>query len=151
MSRRAIRKSEAQQSSLEGALLEQGSEVGRTRPCAVVVDDDPEVRRALTRWLGLELDVHSAASAAEATALLETMSRVDIAFVDFELPDASGERILEQLHRWPDAIRVLISGHVVEGESPLENRALANLVLKKPLGSEVIAALTRATVGLSLG
>jgi CheY-like chemotaxis protein len=119
---------------------------GRAR--ALVVDDDPEIRRALARWLRPELDVHLAGSVAGAEALLERLDRVDVAFVDWELPDGTGEQILERLAHWPDAIRVLISGRVVSSENPLKNRALANLVLGKPLALGAVEALKRAALAL---
>jgi CheY-like chemotaxis protein len=103
-----------------------------------------------------ELDVYLAGSVLEAEAALAGLARVDLAFVDWELPDGSGERILERLARWPDSIRVLISGRLMQNdpvlnENPLRNRALANLVLSKPLAFHVVEALKRATLGLPNG
>jgi hypothetical protein len=73
---------------------------------------------------------------------------VDVAFVDWELPDGRGEQILEKLALWPDAIRVVISARVVSSENPLRNRALANLVLGKPLARGAVEALKRAALAL---
>jgi CheY-like chemotaxis protein len=130
-------------------------------PCALIVDDDPEICRALARCLKPELDVHLAGSVREAEVTLAGLARVDLAFVDWMLPDGSGELILEQLVRWPDSIRVLISGRLgssqgvsvdtTSSENPLRNRALANLVLSKPLAFHVVDALKRATLGLPNG
>ncbi len=138
--------------SSDGGSAASSATSGR-HPCALVVDDDPEICRALARCLKPELDVHLAGSVGEAEAALAGLARVDLAFVDWELPDGSGERILEQLARWPDSIRVLISGRLVphdtvSNENPLRNRALANLVLSKPLAFHVVEALKRATLGL---
>jgi CheY-like chemotaxis protein len=121
------------------------------RPRALVVDDDPEIRRALARLLRPELDVHLAGSVAQAEAALARLDRVDVAFIDWELPDGTGEQILERLAHWPDAIRVLISARVVSSENPLKNRALANLVLGKPLALGVVDALKRAALALPHG
>jgi CheY-like chemotaxis protein len=121
---------------------------GTRRPCALIVDDDPAIRRALQRALGPELEVHVAGTVAEGASLMNELDRVDLALVDLELPDESGERILERLTRWPDAIRVLISGRVLSNENPLANRSLANLVLPKPLPARAILALKRAALGL---
>lgn len=118
---------------------------------ALIVDDDPEIRRALARLLRPELDVHLAGSVAQAEALLARLDRVDLAFIDWELPDGTGEQILERLAHWPDAIRVLISARVASGERLLANRALANLVLGKPLALGVIDALKRAALALPNG
>jgi CheY-like chemotaxis protein len=175
---------------------------------ALVVDDDPEVRRALARFLRPELDVALAGSVSDAKAIVARLDRLDVAFVDWELPDGNGEQILEWLSRWPDAIRVLISARFASsgaspsspfergdassegaaapspvtprpgapggaprewppecstsriGEkqsdrtedpmksNPLKNRALANLVLGKPVATSVIEALKRAALAL---
>ena len=118
------------------------------RPLALVVDDDPEVRRAIARLLRPELDVLSAGSIARAEELLLRLERLDLAFIDWELPDGTGEQILERLAHWPDAIRVLISARVLTIENPLKNRALANLVLGKPLALGVVESLKRAALAL---
>jgi CheY-like chemotaxis protein len=118
------------------------------RPLALVVDDDPEVRRAIARLLRPELDVLSAGSIARAEELLVRLERLDLAFIDWELPDGTGEQILERLAHWPDAIRVLISARVLTIENPLKNRALANLVLGKPLALGVVESLKRAALAL---
>jgi CheY-like chemotaxis protein len=124
---------------------------GNHRPRALVVDDDPEIRRALARLLRPELDVYLAESVARAEALLARLDRVDVAFIDWELPDGTGEQILERLAHWPDAIRVLISARVVSSENPLKNRALANLVLGKPIARGVVESLKRAALALPQG
>jgi CheY-like chemotaxis protein len=121
---------------------------GSGAPRALVVDDDPEIRRALARLLRPELDVYLVGSVAQAEATLARLDRVDVAFVDWELPDGKGEQILERLAHWPDAIRVLISARVVSSENPLKNRALANLVLGKPIARSVVEALKRAALAL---
>jgi len=181
---------------------------------ALVVDDDPEVRRALARFLRPELDVSLAGSVSDAKAIVAQLDRLDVAFVDWELPDGTGEQILEWLSRWPDAIRVLISARFASsahsehsppssgpsinqlgeastlgpgtpsewphewsrpsppdkpvrrssdelpkshspssdllkaGSNPLKDRALANLVLGKPVATSVIEALKRAALAL---
>jgi DNA-binding NtrC family response regulator len=85
---------------------------------ALVVDDDPEVRRALGRLLRPELDVSLAGSVSDAKAIVARLDRLDVAFVDWELPDGTGEEVLEWLSRWPDAIRVLISARFASNAGP---------------------------------
>jgi CheY-like chemotaxis protein len=124
-----------------------------------VVDDDPSVRRALSRWLRPELDLYVAASVREATELLATLNGVDLALVDLNLPDGSGEQVLQLIARWPDAISVLMSGSLrasgpfessaAPGEVPLANRALVHLMLAKPIDAHVIEALKKAVLALA--
>jgi CheY-like chemotaxis protein len=135
-----------------------GTMPGQRRRCAVVIDRDPEVVGALSTLLSPELDVHSAFCPLSAALLLDQLDNVDLAFVELELPDLAGEQLLQQLGRWPDAIRVLLS------EQPLaqqprssstrfpsalpRNAYLAHLVLSKPISAQVVRALQRATLGL---
>lgn len=79
------------------------------RRCAVVIDRDPEVVSGLTALLMPQLDVQSAVSPLSAAMLLDQLQHVDLAFVELELPDFAGEQLLQQLGRWPDAIRVLLT------------------------------------------
>lgn len=127
------------------------SRVKRVPGQALVVDDDPEVRRALVRWLEPELTPHAAASVREARSVIAGLERVDLAFVDFHLPDGSGEDVLEALARWPDVIAILISGAVpaTGAMNLLKNRALAHLVLAKPITPRVVQALKRAALASS--
>lgn len=125
---------------------------GRPRR-AIVVDDDPAVRRAMSRRLRPELDLYVCVSVREAKEVLTKIDRIDLAFVDLNLPDGSGEEVLRLVAQWPDAICVLMSGSLSAGaaetDSPLENRALANLVLAKPIASHVIDALKKAVLELA--
>jgi len=89
-----------------------------------------------------------AGSVAQADENLRRLDRLDLAFIDWELPDGTGEQILERLAHWPDAIRVLISARLLSIENPLKNRALANLVLGKPLALGVVESLKRAALAL---
>jgi CheY-like chemotaxis protein len=122
--------------------------VGERRPCAVVVDGDPEVTQTLSSCLSPELEVMLAASAVRATAVLEVVPRVDLAFLDLDLLGDHGEEILARVARWPDCIRVLLTKRAVHSEELPNNRHLAHLVLIKPPALWVVQALKRATLGL---
>jgi len=88
--------------------------------------------------------------------VLEQVPFVDLAFLDLELPTDLGEELLQQLGRWPDAIRVLLSkppgaASIQQGTRLLQlprNRYLAHLVLAKPVSPGIVHALKRATLGL---
>jgi len=99
---------------------------GRQRR-AIVVDDDPSVRRAMSRRLRPELDLYICASVREATEVLTRIDRIDLALVDLNLPDGSGEQVLRLVARWPDAITVLMSGSITTdaGDSDFPGAAAA--------------------------
>ena len=89
-----------------------------------------------------------ASSASRATAVLEAVPRVDLAFLDLDVLGNHGEEILARVARWPDCIRVLLTTRAVQSEELPRNRHLAHLVLIKPPALRVIHALKRATLGL---
>ena len=130
--------------------LKQAAEhaAGERRPCAVVVEGDPEVGQALRSCLSPELDVLLAATAVHATAVLEVVPRVDLAFLDLDLLGMHGEEILARVARWPDCIRVLLARRAVQSGDLPRNGYLAHLVLIKPPALRIVQALKRATLGL---
>lgn len=119
------------------------SSLGAGGPCVVIVDDDPLVRRALRRELGTHCVVHEADSVRAASDLLGALPQVDLAFVDFDLPDGTGDRVLNVLMRWPSAIRILVSAQL-GSERFRHCGALAHMVLGKPLAPRSIRSVLSA-------
>lgn len=111
-------------------------------PTVLVVDDDPQVRTALSRLLR-DFAVTLAASGAEALALVQSR-RFDRILLDLAMPGMSGMETHQALQRTaPDqADRVLfLTGGVVD----LALRAFVQVhedrVLHKPIGRELIDRL----------
>jgi two-component system cell cycle sensor histidine kinase/response regulator CckA len=106
------------------------------RGSVVVVDDEPQVRRLLTRVLVEEgFAVTPAACGAEALALL--VDPTDIVVLDMRLPDLSGTDVARQARqRWPDLPILFISAYP---EPALHDRGAEDLVqafLCKPFTHE---------------
>jgi len=125
---------------------------GKVQPLALVVDDDPLVRRAISRQLAPNFKVFPAGTLVAALEALERikalgpLEQLNLAFIDFELPDGTGLPILEKLEAWPDSIRLLMSANV---ERLAQFRAcgrLVPLVLAKPLSFESIEAAKQAAL-----
>ncbi|MEK7767569.1 MAG: response regulator, partial [bacterium] len=76
----------------------------------LVVDDDPAVRRSLTRALEADgLRVSAAANAAEGLALFSG-SAIDLVILDLFLPDQHGLEVLKRMReRDPDAGIVVVT------------------------------------------
>jgi CheY-like chemotaxis protein len=121
-----------------------------TTPSAFVVDDDPLVRRALARRLHGTFEVQLAGTVTQALTLLERRPRVDLALVDFELPDGTGEVVLYRLRRWPRAVRILMSGNLQRLESPGRCGAWVQLMLRKPVSDRCLEVIQRAAQKLAL-
>jgi PAS domain S-box-containing protein len=80
----------------------------------LVVDDDPAVRRAMAQQLShFGFSVIQAASGPEAVELFQAEpSRFRLAVIDQTMPDWSGDRVIERLHRLSPALPVvLVSGY----------------------------------------
>jgi CheY-like chemotaxis protein len=102
------------------------------RGSAIVVDDEPQVRRLLARMLGeLGFSVTVAACGAEALSLL--VDPTDLVVLDMRLPDLSGldvARLVRQ--RWPDVPILFISGYPEPALQDAEAQVLADVFLAKP-------------------
>jgi CheY-like chemotaxis protein len=126
------------------------------RPCAVLVNDDDDLRRLLSNSLAPELDLHVAGTLRQACDLFEDLHWVDLAFLDLELPDGNADELLERLARWPNAIRVLLESALLDRDAGdgsahgrlLKHRHLVHLVLCKPPALPVVQALKSMVLNL---
>lgn len=111
---------------------------------ALVVDDDAMVGRALDRMLCRAFSVLAAGSVAEAKQWLRAVPRIDLAFVDHDLPDGVGPLVLEELsRRHPGAARVLMSGRERSALSPA-GLDVAHVFLAKPLDFRIVRTVQAA-------
>jgi len=77
----------------------------------LIVDDEVRSLEALQRTLEEDFLVLTAASAAEAEALMER-EFVHIVLSDQRMPDMSGVELLQRVRaRWPDTLRLILSGY----------------------------------------
>ena len=82
-----------------------------SRPALLVVDDEPRSVEVMARVLGEEFDVFTAASAAEARAVLE-QEWVQAVFCDQRMPELSGVAFLTEVReRWPEIVRIIVTGY----------------------------------------
>ncbi len=81
------------------------------RLALLVVDDEVRSLEALRRTLDEEFTVFTATGADEARAVLER-EPVAIVLCDQRMPGTTGVEFLKDVRsRWPDAIRIVISGY----------------------------------------
>ena len=121
------------------------------RGSVIVVDDEPQVRRLLSRMLGEEgFAVTPAGCGTEALSLL--VDRADILVLDMRLPDLSGPDVARQVwRRWPDLPILFISGYP---EPALRDQATEELVqdfLGKPFTRDQLVEAVRRLLPASLG
>lgn len=80
-------------------------------PQILLVDDEPNILRALTRlFFDKEYELHTASSAAEGLDILKTQT-VDLIIADYRMPGMSGIDFFRNARLvQPDAIRIILSG-----------------------------------------
>jgi putative nucleotidyltransferase with HDIG domain len=137
--------------------------------CVLFVDDEPLILRlyeALSPDLGPDFTVKTARDGREALNLLEKTS-VEIVVSDLEMPEMPGGELLTHVERrYPDAMRVVISGyddelHVARCltfghrylKKPFEPENLANTLqrlasLRQSLADEPVKRLVRSSDAL---
>jgi two-component system response regulator PilR (NtrC family) len=83
-----------------------------SRPQALIVDDEPDIRELLELTLGrMNIDTQSAASLAEARSLLDE-SHFDLCLTDMRLPDGDGLSLVETIQvDYPDLPVAVITAH----------------------------------------
>jgi CheY-like chemotaxis protein len=117
---------------------------------ALVVEDDPEIRKLLRKYLEkLGFSVEEAGTAKTAFAALEKMEPPQIICLDLMLPDTSGYTLCERIRATPRLAEVPVL--IVSARSMPPDRALAEEVgatayLIKPIRwasfSEMVLGLT---------
>jgi CheY-like chemotaxis protein len=122
------------------------------RGSVIVVDDEPQVRRLITRILGEEgFAATPAACGAEALALL--VDPADIVVLDLRLPDLSGPDVARHLRRrWPDLPILFISAYPEPALHDREAEELIQDFLCKPFTREqLLEAVLRLLPAVRVG
>ncbi|NIM48132.1 MAG: response regulator [Gemmatimonadales bacterium] len=117
-----------------------------TSPTILIVDDDPAVRRVLSRAMGqIGYGVLLATTGEEACEVLAAR-HVDLILMDLRMPSMSGQTLFHMIRtQWPHlAARVVIMSGDPEAKDHEDWLDLHNVpVLSKPFGIPQIVDLTR--------
>jgi len=112
----------------------------------LVVDDEPQILRALTTNLrGAGYEVATAASVAEALAEA-AMRPPDAVILDLLLPDGNGTDVCRELRRWSDVPVIVLSAVGDETEKVAALDAGADDYVTKPFGIDELLARLRASL-----
>jgi two-component system, OmpR family, KDP operon response regulator KdpE len=113
-------------------------------PCALVIDDETQIRKFLDIGLRAEgYDVLLAANAAEGLALAATRDP-DVVILDIGLPDREGHDVLAELRQWSQVPVLMLSVRDTEQEKVKALDAGANDYMTKPFGIQELMARLRA-------
>jgi len=112
----------------------------------LVVDDEPQILRALqTNLRGAGYDVATAATA-EAALAAAAMRPSDAVILDLVLPDGRGTDVCRELRRWTKAPILVLSVVGDEGEKVTALDAGADDYIEKPFGIDELLARLRAVL-----
>ena len=82
------------------------------QPRVLFVDDDEKILKSIRRhFLDEDYDIHTATSGRQGLDLLETLN-AEVVVSDFRMPEMNGGEFLREVcHRWPDTVRLVLSGY----------------------------------------
>ncbi|MDI7277893.1 MAG: response regulator, partial [Anaerolineae bacterium] len=122
---------------------------GRPVRRVLVVDDDPEVCRLLTRMLHAcdqALEVQAVGSGAEALAQMR-LAPPDLVLLDIVLPDVTGWEVLEQVHHDEGLAQVPV--YMVSAQDPVEQPPVSSYLLAALGGGLTVRRWLNCALGLS--
>jgi two-component system KDP operon response regulator KdpE len=117
-----------------------------SKPRVLVVDDEPQILRALQtnlRGAGYDVDTAETAEAALAAAAMRPPHAV---ILDLVLPDGRGTDVCRELRRWSSAPILVLSVIGDEQEKVAALDAGADDYVEKPFGIEELLARLRAAL-----
>ena len=121
-------------------------------PTVLLVDDEPRSLESMRRTLEDEFRVLGAGSAREARALLEATG-VDLILCDQRMPELTGIEFLKEVReRWPDAVRIVISGYTDSEDiiAGLNDAGIFQYILKPWAPDHLLATVRRAVEARAL-
>jgi len=117
-----------------------------TGPAVLVVDDEPQILRALgTNLRGAGYTVRTAATAAQALAAAAARPP-EAVILDLVLPDGHGTDVCRALRRWSSAPILVLSAVGDEQEKVAALDAGADDYITKPFGMDELLARLRAAM-----
>jgi len=112
--------------------------------CMLVIDDEPQIRQALSHAMAPEFErVLEAGTAAEGIALAAS-ARPDLVILDLGLPDRDGAAVCQEIRAWSTMPIIVLSARHSERDKVRLLDAGADDYVTKPFGTAELAARVRA-------
>ncbi len=117
-----------------------------TAPHILVIDDEPQILRALRTILGEKKFRVTTASRGEEGLALAASQRPDVIILDLGLPDLSGLEVCAQLRAWSQTPIIVLSAREGEQDKVAALDRGADDYLTKPFGIEELLARLRVAL-----
>ncbi len=116
----------------------------KKQPFIMVIDDDEEIRKIVSRTLALEgFDVATANDGISALALMEER-KPDLVVLDIVMPGLDGFQVLDHMRKTSDAPVLILTGKCEINSLQQALVAGADDYVKKPFSTRVLVARIRA-------
>jgi two-component system KDP operon response regulator KdpE len=112
----------------------------------LIVDDDPQILRALRAGLTVEGYDVVAAGNGETALDVAAASRVDLVVLDLELPGIDGVEVVGRLRGWTEVPVLVLSAHEALNDRVRALDAGADDYVSKPFAMEELGARLRAVM-----
>ena len=121
-----------------------------SKPIALIVDDEPDIRSLLTMTLEhMDIDCASAANLAEARAKLERQ-RFDLCLTDLRLPDGQGLELVSDIQRrYAETPVAVITAHGTMESAIQALKSGAFDFVSKPLDINMLRTLVKSALRVS--
>ncbi|HVI34360.1 response regulator transcription factor [Phenylobacterium sp.] len=112
----------------------------------LLVDDEPQIVRALTPALAAAGYVVETAEDGETALMRMAAEPCDVVILDLGLPDMDGKAVIERLREWTDAPIIVLSARDLEAEKIAALDLGADDFVNKPVGVGELLARVRASL-----
>lgn len=112
----------------------------------LLVDDEPQIVRALTPALTAAGYVVETAETAEAAITRMAAEPCDVMILDLGLPDMDGKQVIARVREWSDAPIIVLSARDLESEKIEALDLGADDFVNKPIGVGELLARVRASL-----
>ena len=112
----------------------------------LVIDDEPQILRALRTILAAKKFRVSTASRGEEGLTLAATQQPDLIILDLHLPDINGIQVCKQLREWTEVPIIILSVEENEHEKVMALDSGADDYLTKPFGIEELLARIRVAL-----
>jgi two-component system KDP operon response regulator KdpE len=114
------------------------------RGTLLVIDDEPQIRRAVRNTLAAEFARVIEAASGSAAVDLAAAERPDFVVLDLGLPDGAGIAVCRELRKWLDAPILVLSARHADSEKVALLDAGADDYVTKPFSPDELKARVRA-------